>query len=76
MNELDTIRKNVTMSLKLASWYEKKALELGISQSALMVMALSDYVKQDETLKMMANMEYFMNKIEEIERNQEENPKK
>lgn len=67
MKELETIRKNVTMSLKLASWYEEKALELGISQSALMVMALSDYVKQDETIKMMANMQYFMDRLESLE---------
>lgn len=39
------------MSLELAEWYEKLAKEMGVSQSGLMVMALSYYKNQQESIK-------------------------
>lgn len=60
-----TVRKNITMSEELADYFEMKAKELGISQSAMMVVALSDYVKQDKTIEMMSNMEFFSKVIQE-----------
>ena len=52
------------MSQEVAEWYEVKAKELGVSQSNLMVMALSEYIKQDKTIKMMSRI---MEKLENLE---------
>lgn len=46
-------RKGLRMSPDLARWYEEKALELGITQNALMVMALNEYAKQEKALLMV-----------------------
>lgn len=54
------IRKNIRMSPEIAQYYEEKAESMGISQSALMVVALSDYIKQEKTINMMSNMEYML----------------
>ena len=61
------VRKNIRMSPEVAEWYEKKAKELGVSQSNLMVMALSEYIKQDKTIKMMSNLQEIMEKLENVE---------
>lgn len=55
MSEL--VRKNIRMSPEVAEYYEIKAKELGISQSAAMVMALAEYIKQEKTINMIAGME-------------------
>jgi hypothetical protein len=60
------VRKNINMSRELASWYEEKAEKLGISHSNLMVMALAEYVKQDKTIDVMANMQELMNRLETL----------
>ena len=60
------VRKNINMSRELASWYEEKAKKLGISHSNLMVMALAEYVKQDKTIDVMANIQKLMNQLEMI----------
>ncbi len=54
------------MSPEVAEWYEEKARELGVSQSNLMVMALSEYIKQDKTINMMANMETILKQLEKV----------
>lgn len=63
------VRKNIRMSPEVAEWYEKKAKELGVSQSNLMVMALSEYIKQDKTIKMMSNIENMIKQLERMESN-------
>ena len=62
------VRKNIRMSPEVAEWYEKKANYLGVSQSNLMVMALSEYIKQDETIKMMSSLKDIMERLEDVER--------
>lgn len=62
------VRKNIRMSPEVAEWYEKKAKYLGVSQSNLMVMALSEYIKQDETIKMMSSLKEIMESLENVER--------
>ena len=58
------VRKNIRMSPEVAEWYEEKAKELGVSQSNLMVMALSEYIKQDKTIRMMSNLQEIIEKLE------------
>lgn len=61
------VRKNIRMSQEVADWYEKRAKELGVSQSNLMVMALSEYIKQDKTISMISNLKEIMEKLENVE---------
>ena len=60
------VRKNIRMSPEVAEWFEDKARELGVSQSNLMVMALSEYIKQDKTIKMMSNLQEIIEKLEKV----------
>lgn len=64
VNSNKVVRKNIRMSQEVANWYEKKAQELGVSQSNLMVMALSEYIKQDKTIMMMSNFQEVVRKLE------------
>jgi len=66
-NSNRVIRKNIRMSQEVAEWYEKRAKELGVSQSNLMVMALSEYIKQDKTISMISNLKEIMEKLENVE---------
>lgn len=68
-NSNEVVRKNIRMSQEVAEWYEVKAKELGVSQSNLMVMALSEYIKQDKTIKMMSNFENMLKQLERMESN-------
>lgn len=52
------------MSDEVAKWYEEKALQLGVSQSNLMVIALSEYMKQDISLGFMSNLKETMEYLE------------
>lgn len=62
------VRKNLTMSNEIATWYEEKAKELGISQSNVMVMALADYIKQEKALDLMSNLEEMMKRLEDAQK--------
>jgi len=64
VNSNKVVRKNIRMSPEVADWYEKRAKELGVSQSNLMVMALSEYIKQDKTIRMMSNIQEIIEKLE------------
>ena len=61
------VRKNIRMSQEVADWYEKRAKELGVSQSNLMVMALSEYIKQDKTISMISSLKEIVEKLENVE---------
>lgn len=60
------VRKNIRMSEEVASWYEEKATSLGVSQSNLMVMALSEYMKQEKAMLVMANIEEIIKQAKEL----------
>jgi len=64
MNTNKVVRKNIRMSSEVADWYEKRAKELGVSQSNLMVMALSEYIKQDKAVRTMSNLEKIIEKLD------------
>lgn len=66
------ISKHVRMSQEVAEWYENRSKEIGISQTNLMVMALSEYMKQEKTIDVMANVKELMDKIAEVEKTQGE----
>lgn len=59
-------RKGLRMSPDLAGWYEKKALELGVSQNALMVMALNEFAKQENAFLMVNEIKRLMNSVNSV----------
>lgn len=60
------VRKNISISEETAKWYEDKAKEIGTNQSALMSIALNDYIKQDNALKTMSNIMIEMKRLQEV----------
>lgn len=57
------------MSLELAEWFEERSKSLGVSQSGVMVMALSEYVKQEKAMNMMGNFESIMQQLSDLKDN-------
>lgn len=66
MVDNNLVSKHIRMSGKIARWYEDKAQELGVSQTNLMVMALNDYIKQENALSMPSDIETLIKQIKEI----------
>ena len=60
------VRKNISISEETAKWYEDKAKEIGTTQSALMSIALVEYIKQDNALKTMSNIMIEMKRLQEV----------
>lgn len=60
-----SVRKNITMSDEVAKWYELKAQEMGLSQSAVMSIALTEYLKQNNALQTMADLLVEMKRMNE-----------
>ena len=61
-----SVRKNIKISEETAKWYEDKAKEIGTTQSALMSIALNDYIKQDNALKTMSNIMIEMKRLQDV----------
>lgn len=61
-----SVRKNITLSDELADYFEKKSKETGISQSALMVMAISEYLDQKRALESLGDILAQMKKLENM----------
>ena len=60
------VRKNISISEDTAKWYEEKAKEIGTTQTALMSIALNEYIKQDSALKTMSNIMVEMKRLQEM----------
>jgi hypothetical protein len=43
-----SLRKNVTLKNNIAKWLEEKSKEMGISQSAIISIALTEYAKKNK----------------------------
>lgn len=69
------VRKNVNMSIELAKWYEDMAKSLGISQSGLMVMALKQYIDQQEALQVSRMVPEWLASVQEIQERENEKEK-
>ena len=56
MEDRKIVRKGIQLSQALARWYEEKSLDLGVSQSALIVMAMNDYKTQQDAIETGMNL--------------------
>ncbi|NLC31501.1 MAG: hypothetical protein GX765_05635 [Candidatus Moranbacteria bacterium] len=50
-NKKKPIRKQVQMSEMVAKWYEDKAEEIGSTQNSLMIMAIKNFMDQQEMIE-------------------------
>lgn len=64
--EKDTFRVNIKIAKWINDWFDTKSKETGISKSALMAMALNEYIDQKETIRAMSRVDYFTNKLDYI----------
>lgn len=49
------VRANINMSPELKDWYVKKAKTLGIAYTSLMIMAMHEYKKQEDSISAIAD---------------------
>lgn len=67
MEDNKRVRVNINISPSAKEYFEQKSKDTGVSQSALMAMALNDYIEQKEALSTMQKM---MIKLEEVQKSQ------
>lgn len=61
------IRKNIQMSQEVAEWFENRSKEMGVSQSALMTIALRDYIDKEKAMSMVDTMKGMLNDMKSIQ---------
>lgn len=66
------MRINITVSEDIKAWFEDKSKRTGISQSALMAMALDEWIFQKEAMKSMSDMGSIISKLEDMQSKIEE----
>lgn len=65
--ESNLFRINTRIGQKQNQWLEKESAETGISKSALIAIALEQYIQQKDTVEAMNNMHGLYNKLADIE---------
>lgn len=63
-----TVRKNITISDELAEYFEEKSKATGISQSALMVMAMTEYLDQKKAMDSLKDILEQIKKLEDVKK--------
>ena len=57
------VRKNIQMSPDVAEWFENRSKEMGVSQSALMTIALRDYIDKEKAMSMVNTMKDMLKAV-------------
>ena len=70
---MEKTRLNLNMSVELKEWYVNQAKSFGTSYSALMVIALSSYKQQMESLTQLKGLPSLVEKMEKMQGEQEKN---
>lgn len=63
-----SVRFNITISDELKKYFEEWSEKTGIAQSALMVLAISEYVDQKKALNALAPMMEQIKMLENIKK--------
>lgn len=58
-NKSNTFRVNIRVSEKIKSYFESKSRETGVSQSALMSLALDEYIDQKVMLEFTKKIDFI-----------------
>lgn len=62
------IRVNSRISYKANEWLDKRSEDTGLSKSALMMLAVENYIQQTQMMETMSDMTAVYNKLNEIEK--------
>lgn len=65
-------RLNINMSEKLVEWYDKRAEEMGVSRSAVMCMAMQEYMEQKNAVNVMEEFKVLAEQMKIAELAQKE----
>ena len=69
-------RKQVQMAELVAKWYENKAEEIGLTQNALMLMALKNFMDQQELMQTSKQVPEWLALAHEMQSQEKEDKKK
>ena len=64
--EKEMVRINTRISSYANEWLDKRAIETGLSKSAMVMLAIENYIQQTEAMKSMGDMNEILKKIEEL----------
>lgn len=65
--ESNTFRINTRIGLKQNEWLDKESAETGIAKTALVAMAIEQYIQQKDAVEAMNNMHDLYSKLTDIE---------
>lgn len=65
-------RLNVRVSQKQNTWLEEESAETGLSKSALVQLAVENYIQQKKTVDAMGTMNELVDKLAAIEKTLQE----
>ena len=66
--ESNTFRINTRIGLKQNEWLDKESAETGIAKTALVAMAIEQYIQQKDAVEAMNNMHDLYTKLTDIEK--------
>ena len=66
--EKDMVRINTRISSYANKWLDTRAQETGLSKSALVMIAVENYIQQNQAMETMKDMGALFVKLEEIEK--------
>lgn len=61
------IRKNIQMSPEVAQWFENRSESMGVSQSALMTIALKEYIDREKAMSLMEDMKHLIRDVRQLQ---------
>ena len=65
--EKDMVRIDTRISSYANEWLDNRAKETGLSKSALVMIAVENYMQQTDAMKSMSDMSILLTKLEQIE---------
>ena len=66
--EKDMVRINTRISSYANEWLDTRAQETGLSKSALVMLAVENYIQQTQAMQGMNDMTVLLTKLEQIEK--------
>lgn len=65
------IRKNVQVPNYVAAWLEERSKNTGMSQSSLILLALTQYIDQQKSMDMGSMLQELIDKVNSLEQKEE-----
>ena len=65
---MDPVRVNINISKRVHDWFTDKSKEMGTSRSALMSVALYQYMTQSDSVDMLSEFPKILEKLDNLEK--------